>query len=148
MNREQRRAAMAASNAKARGPQAAEQMGIMQNGGLNQAVNFAVEDFYKAAVVLRRATKDYTVPFTELPKGMQSFVQQQFFRLNGAGLMLDALGFQSVTEVMAILHSNASNYMQATMAEWNKVIEAEGDVERMFNEIAAEEKAAGVASMQ
>lgn len=135
LNDKQRAQAMAASNA-----QAPQGFGVLQNGGLNQAVNFAVEDFYKAAIVLKRATKDYTVKFTDLKRGMQSFVQQQFFRLNGAGLMLDALGFQSVTEVMAILHSEASNYMQETMAEWNKTIEAEGEVEAMFKEIQAEEQ--------
>lgn len=147
MNREQRRAAMAASNAKARGP-APDHMTMLQNGSLNQAVNFAVEDFYKAQIVLRRATQDYTVKFTDLPKGMQSFVQQQFFRLNGAGLMLDALGFQSVTEVLAITFNAASDYMQETMAEWNKTIEAEGDVERMFTEIEAEERNRGIGKMQ
>lgn len=141
MNNEQRKQAMQASNAQ-------PNMRVIQNGGVSEAVNFAVEDFYKAAIVLKRATKNYTVAFADLPRGVQFFAQQQFFRLNGAGLMLDALGYQSVTEVMAIVHNDAAEYMQASMAEWNKVIESEGDVERMFAEIAAEEKAAGTPGMQ
>lgn len=125
--------AMAASNAKA--------PALIHNGGVAQAVNFAVEDFYKAQMVMKRATKGYTVPYDELAKGLRLFVQQQFFRLNGAGMLLDSLGYQSVTEIMVHIHAEASDYMRATMAEWNRVIESEGDVQRMFEEIAAEEDA-------
>lgn len=114
---------------------------VIRNGSVNDAVNFATEDFYKAEVVLKRATKNYTVAFVDLPRSLQLFVQQQFFRVNGAGMMLDALGFQTVTEVLATIYKPMSDYMMVTMEEWNNAIEAGGEVQKMFEEIAAEEEA-------
>lgn len=120
---------------------ARQQMNVIRNGSVNDAVNFAMEDFYKAAVVMKRATDNYQTPHAELPEGMRSFVTQQFFRMNAAGLIFDALGFQAITEVMAELHKEAVNYIQISMAGWNKTIEAEGLVQKMFEQIAAEEAA-------
>lgn len=130
--------AKAASN-----PAGHPQFQVIRNGGLNDAVNFAVEDFYKAALVLKRATRNYSAAWADQPRGMQSFIGQQFFRMNAAGMTLDALGYQGVTEVMAELHKDAVAYINATMAVWNKLIDDEGDVQRMYEEIAAEEKAQG-----
>lgn len=123
-------------------------MQLFRNGGINDAVNFATEDFYKAALVLKRATKNFTWAWAVMPRGMQSFVNQQFFRMNAAGLLLDSLGYQGVTEIMAELHKDAVSYINATMAAWNKLIDEEGDVKRMYEDIASEEKARGTASMQ
>lgn len=142
--------------AKAMAKQAAQQnqtgnqmpMQLMANGGVNQAINFAAEDFVKAAVVLKRATNSYQTPFTDLKAGMQSFISQQFFRMNAAGLMCDALGYQGVTEMLAYLHTDATAYIETTMAGWNKVIEDEGEVKALYDKIAEEEKAAGKQSIQ
>lgn len=117
------------------------QFQVLQNGSVNQAVNFAVEDFYKAALVLKRATNNFETPHVNLPPGVQSFVQQQFFRMNAAGLLLDALGYQGVTQVLAVMHPAAVGYIEATMAAWNKVINEEGEVEKIWKALEAEEKA-------
>lgn len=118
------------------------QMQVMSNGGVNDAVNFAAEDFYKAAAVLKHCTKEYTVPFTDLPPGVQSFSSQQFYRMNAAGQTLDSLGYQGVTEVLAAIFKPAVDYIQATMAGWNKVITEEGEVQKIWNGIAVEERGA------
>lgn len=122
------------------------QMQVMANGGVNDAVNFATEDFYKAAAVLKYCSKEYTVPYDQLPPGVASFAGQQIFRLNAAGQMLDALGFQGVTEVLAAIFKPTVDYIQATMALWNKVITDEGEVKKIWDAIAEEEKGK-VASM-
>lgn len=132
--------------ASAMAKQAAQQratggMQVVQNGGMNQAVNFAVEDFHKAAVVMKKATKDFTTAMTDLPPGVQSFVQQQFFRMNAAGLVLDSLGFQGVTEVMAFYNKGAVAYINATMEAWNTVINDEGEVKKIYESIAVDEEA-------
>lgn len=132
--------------ASAMAKQAAQQratggMQVVQNGGENQAVNFAVEDFHKAAVVMKKATKDFTVAHADLLPGVRSFVQQQFFRINAAGLLLDSLGFQGVTEVMAYYNKGAVDYINATMEVWNKVINDEGEVKKIYESIAADEQA-------
>lgn len=116
-------------------------MQVMRNGSVNDAVNFAVEDFYKAALTLKKATRDFTVADATMKPGMHSFITQQFFRVNAAGMMLDALGFQAVTEVMTVIHAQHVNYINETMAQWNKVIASEGEVEALYKEIAAEEQA-------
>lgn len=115
-------------------------MQVIRNGSTNDAVNFAVEDFYKAAMTLKRATRNFTIPDDKMPRGMQLFITQQFFRMNAAGMMLDALGFQGVTEVLTVIHAQHVNYINDTMAAWNKIIDAEGDVKTLYNEIAAEEE--------
>lgn len=130
--------AMAKQAAQQRG---AQSMQVMQNGGVNQAVNFASEDFAKAALVLKHATNSFATAHGNLPAGMQSFVNQQFFRMNAAGLMLDALGYQAVTEMLAHYNPEAIQYIQVTMQAWNALIEAEGDVKKMYDAIEAEEKA-------
>ena len=116
------------------------QMQVMANGGVNDAVNFATEDFYKAAAVLKYCSKEFTVPYNQLPPGVASFAGQQIFRLNAAGQMLDALGYQGVTEVLAAIFKPAVDYTQATMAIWNKVIAEEGEVQKIWDKIAEEEK--------
>lgn len=125
----------------AQAKQASNQMQLIKNGSINDAINFATEDFYKATKVLKRATKDYTVPYMELPQGLRFFVHQQFFRLNAAAMMCDALGYQSITNVLVIMHPEMDAYMRTTMAMWNNTIESEGDVAKMFEQIAAEEAA-------
>lgn len=120
---------------------AAQPMQVLQNGSINQAVNKAAEEFTKAGVVLKRATDYFKIPHNELPAGMQSFVYQQFFRMNSAGLILDLLGYQAVTEMLAHYNPEAIQYIQVTMQAWNALIEAEGDVKRMYDAIEAEEKA-------
>lgn len=116
------------------------QMQVMANGGVNDAVNFAVEDWYKAAMVLKHCTAEYSKPYPTLPPGVQSFVSQQFFRMNAAGQMLDALGYQGVTEVMAQVLKPAVDYINATMLGWNKVIVEEGEVQKIWDGIAVEER--------
>lgn len=122
-------------------PQAPQQMAVMANGGVNDAVNFAAEDFYKAAQILARCTDNYTKPYGQLPPGVASFVNQQFFRMNAAGQMLDALGYQGITEVLAALHKSAITYINVTMSGWNKVIGDEGEVKKIWDALAAEEQA-------
>ena len=116
------------------------QMQVMANGGINDAVNFAAEDFYKAAAVLKYCTKEYTVAYVDLPPGVQSFVSQQFYRMNAAGQTLDSLGYQGVTEVLAAIYKPAVDYIQVTMNAWNKVITEEGEVQKIWDAIAADEK--------
>ena len=128
--------------------QNAPQMQVMSNGGVNDAVNFAVQDFYKAELVLRRCTDDLQTPYDDLPPGVRSFVGQQFFRMNAAGQMLDALGYQGVTEVLAVVYRPAVTYIEVTMAGWNEVIAKEGEVQKIWETIAEEEKKAGIGSMQ
>lgn len=135
---------VAVASAMAR--QAAQQratggMQVVQNGGMNQAVNFAAEDFYKASVVLEKATKNFTTIYADLPPGVRSFVAQQFFRMNAAGLVLDSLGFQGVTEILAHLRKGAVDYINTTMEAWNKVINDEGEVKKIYEAIAADEEA-------
>lgn len=130
------------------GQQQGPQMQLISNGSVNDAVNFAAQDFYKAEVVLSRCTNAYATPYESLPPGVKSFVNQQFFRMNAAGQMLDALGYQGVTEVLAAVRKSAIDYIQVTMAGWNKTISEEGEVEKIWDELAKEEQAAGVASMQ
>ena len=115
-------------------------MAMVSNGGVNDAVNFAAEDFYKAVAVLKYCTKEYTVPHAELPPGVQSFASQQFYRMQAAGQMLDALGYQGVTEVLAIVFKPAVDYVQTTMAGWNKVITEEGEVQKIWDSIAVDER--------
>lgn len=142
--------AMAKQAAQQRATGGGQQLQVIQNGGVNQAVNFAAEDFVKAAAVLKTATKDYTVAHSDLLPGVQSFVQQQFFRMNSAGQLLDALGYQGVTEVLAYLHRPAIDYIRTTMEAWNKVINDEGEVKKIWDSIGAEEakEAAPPATMQ
>lgn len=116
-------------------------MQVIRNGSINDAVNFAVEDFYKAALTLKRATNNFTVADATMKPGMHSFITQQFFRMNAAGQLLDALGYQGVTEVLTVLHAQHVNYINATMATWNKIIDDEGEVKALYDQIAAEEKA-------
>lgn len=121
-------------------PQPVPQMSVMANGSVNDAVNFATEDFYKAAMVLKKCTADHATPYPDLPPGVQSFVGQQFFRMNAAGQMLDALGYQGVTEVLAAIFKPAVDYIQVTMAGWNKVITEEGEVQKLWDSIAVDER--------
>lgn len=130
---------VAAQNAKA--ANLAPQFQMMQNGGVNTAVNFAAEEFYKAAIVLRRATNNCQTKYTDLLPGLQSFVSQQFFRMNSAGMVLDALGYQAVTEVLAALHKIETAYINTTMDGWNAIINKEGEVKKIWDALFAEEQA-------
>lgn len=123
-------------------------MNVVANGGVNDAVNFATEDFYKAARILARCTNEFAAPYETLKPGLQSFVTQQFFRMNAAGQILDALGYQGVTEVLAVSYAPAVTYINQTMAMWNKVITDEGEVEKIWKALEAEESAQGIQKMQ
>lgn len=131
--------------AKAMSKQAAQQtagkMEIIKNGGIEHSVNFAAVDFTQAVKVLKRLTADYTIPHTDLKPGVQSFANQQIFRINAAGLMLDSLGYNSITEVLVHLNRGVDDYIAATMEQWNKLIDEEGEVKKIFEQIEAEEKA-------
>lgn len=119
----------------------AQPMQVLQNGSVNTAVNFAAEDFVKASKVLRSATGNLVTPWVDLKPGVQSFINQQIFRINAAGLVLDALGYQGVTEMLVHLNQDVATYIEQTMAVWNKVITEEGEVEKIYKAIEAEEKA-------
>lgn len=130
-----------AKNFPPKAPQ--QQAQLIANGGVNDAINFAVEDWYKAARILAACTNNYETAWDDLKPGVASFAHQQINRLNGAGQVLDMLGYQGVTEVMAALHKPALDYIKAAMAAWNKVIKAEGEVEKIWDALKEAEENQG-----
>lgn len=113
----------------------------VNSGGVSEAVNFATEDFYKAATILKRITNNFATKFEDLKPGMQHFVQMQFFRMNSAGQILDVLGYQSVTNILSLQLQPAVKYIEATMVAWNKTITEEGEVEKLWATMGEEEAA-------
>jgi len=126
---------LTAAMAQAAANRNAPPMQLMQNGSVETAVNFAAESFYKAALVIKRATEGHTKAYADLLPGVQSFVTQQIMRINMSSTILDALGYQGVSEVLGALHPDTISFINATMEGWNKLIETEGAVKSIHESI-------------
>ncbi len=114
-------------------------MELYTKGSCNEAVNVYVREFCDAQRVLSHCTGNYTVSYSQLSPGVALFASRQFSRMCSAADGLDLLGFQDVKNELGIFCSEAARYINETMAEWNKLMEQDTALTKMWTELNPKE---------